>query len=64
MGHNCIVDLPTGKDDAGDPLMWNAAHSCAPCDEGARSLDANIAVQRSAAANTAAWQSVSQFALL
>jgi len=45
-------------------LMWNAAHSCAPCDEGARSLDANIAVQRSAAANTAAWQSVSQFALL
>jgi hypothetical protein len=26
MGHNCIVDLPTGTDDAGDPLMWNASH--------------------------------------
>jgi hypothetical protein len=64
MGHNCVVHLPTGTDDARDPLMWNAAHSCAPCGAGARSPDTNIAVQRCAAANTAAWQSVSQFALL
>jgi hypothetical protein len=64
MGHNRVVHLPTGTDDARDPLMWNAAHSCAPCDAGARSPDINIAVQRRAAADTAAWQSVSQFALL
>ena len=29
MGHNCVVRLPTGKDDARDPLMGNAAHPCA-----------------------------------
>ena len=29
MGLNCVVRLPTVKDDARDPLMWNAAHSCA-----------------------------------
>jgi len=29
MGHNCVVRLPAGKDDARDPLMWNAAHWCA-----------------------------------
>jgi hypothetical protein len=31
---------------------------------GARSLDTDIAVQRCATANAAAWQSVSQFALI
>jgi hypothetical protein len=29
MGLNCVVRLPTVKDDARDPLMWNAAHSIA-----------------------------------
>jgi hypothetical protein len=26
MDHNCVARLPIRKDDARDPLMWNAAH--------------------------------------
>jgi hypothetical protein len=64
MGHNCIVDLPTGTDDAGDPSDVERRPLVRLAMKGTRSPDINIAVQRCAAANTAAWQSVSQFALL